>query len=124
VAFEQPYFKIRDIFVNTIEIETQRSIKYAISRAIPWRTEIQTKYPDDPRNPLALERLKAFAVDVDNMTPAQIERVAPYFNWVDEHWHLTLRAVVKRVAYQRSMKTFDNFLDTLVSYLKQAKVAA
>jgi hypothetical protein len=110
--------------MNTIEIETQRSIKYAISRAIPWRTEIQTKYPDDPRNPLALERLKAFVVNVDNMTPAQVEKVAPYFNLVDEHWHLTLRAVVRRVGYQRSMKTFDNFLDTLVYYLQQAKVAA
>jgi hypothetical protein len=104
--------------------ELQKSIKYTINRAIGWRTELQPKFPDDPRNPLAVELLTQFSEDVDNMTPDQLGKVAPYFSWIDEHWHIKLRNAVRRVGYQRTIKTFDGFLSALVSDIQKAKVAA
>lgn len=103
--------------------EIQKSIKHQINRTIPWRTELQSRFPDDPRNETAVDLLEQFSVDVDNMTAEQLEKVASHFSW-DETWYSTLRNVVRRVGYQRTIQTFDGFLDSLAINLKQAKAAA
>jgi hypothetical protein len=108
------------------KLECGKSIKYAANRAVPWRTGLQQKFPEDPRNAAAVVLLKQLAVDVDNITDEQFSKLAPHWSWVDELWHETLLVVIRRVGYQRTIKTFDDFVNTLVSYLQraQAKVAA
>jgi hypothetical protein len=110
--------------MNTKSIELKKSVKYSIDRAIPWRAGLQSKFPEDPRNPLAVELLTMFLADAENMTEEQLAKLEPHFSWVDEHWHATLRTVVRRVGYQRTIKTFDDFVNTLVSYLQHVKAAA
>ncbi|WP_439404743.1 hypothetical protein ACNJX9_25330 [Bradyrhizobium sp. DASA03076] len=106
------------------EIELKKSVKYALNHAIPWRASLQSKFSEDPRNALAVELLKRFSVEAESMTDYQLGLLDPHFSWADEYWHATLRTVVRRVGYQRTIKTFDDFVNTLVSYLQHAKAAA
>ncbi|SFI32683.1 hypothetical protein [Bradyrhizobium sp. Gha] len=105
-------------------LELKKSVNYALNHAIPWRASLQSKFPEDPRNALAVELLTRFSADADCMTEEQVAKLLPHFSWADEYWHTTLRTVVRRVGYQRTIRTFDDFVNTLVSYLQHVKAAA
>ena len=104
--------------------ETQRDIVHVINRAIRWRTGLQSKFPEDPRNMRAVELLRQLSLDSEGMTEAQFERVKPYASWFDAHWREAVEATARKVGYWPYLSSFPRFIDVLASQLKRQKAAA
>jgi hypothetical protein len=90
-----------------------------------WRKATTARFPDDPRNKRASDRLDQLAVEAVEMTDEQYDALKPYFGWASVAFRDALSQVSRQVGFQHRGKDFGSFVKTLVSELSlSSRIAA
>jgi hypothetical protein len=89
-----------------------------------WRKSITAKFPDDPRNKRASDRLDQLAVEAAAMTDEQFAALKPYFGWASVTFRDATSQVARQVGFYHRAKDFAAFVAALVNELSHSSVAA
>jgi hypothetical protein len=89
-----------------------------------WRKAITAKFPDDPRNKRASDRLDQLAVEAAGMTDDQFAALKPYFGWASVAFRDAMSQVARQVGFHHRTKDFASFVAALVHELSLSSVAA
>jgi hypothetical protein len=89
-----------------------------------WRKSITAKFPDDPRNKRASDRLDQLAVEAAGMTDEQFAALKPYFGWASVTFRDAASQVARQIGFFHRGKDFAGFVAALVHELSQSSVAA
>ena len=85
----------------TIENNKQNcsdSIFRSLVRTSDWRKNLQTRFPTDPRNGRAAEKLRQFADETDGLTDEAWAELKPFYSWSSEHWSNAVSEASRRPA--------------------------
>jgi hypothetical protein len=96
----------------------------SLTRTSRWREGMKKKYPSDPRNGRAAETLARLANESCNLSDAEWSALQPHFHWASEKWSDALSQAARHVEFQRTIKTFPDFVQNLISVLSETSVAA
>jgi hypothetical protein len=90
-----------------------------------WRKAITAKFPDDPRNERAADRLDQLAVEAAGMTDDQFAALKPYFGWASVAFRDSLSQVARQIGFHHRGKDFASFVAALVRELSlSSRIAA
>src|ERR1700704_6147799 len=87
----------------TIENHKQNcsdSIFRSLVRTSDWRKNLQTRFPTDPRNGRAAEKLRQFADETDGLTDEAWAELKPFYSWSSEHWSNAVSEASRRVEFR------------------------
>jgi hypothetical protein len=62
------------------------SLTGSLKRTATWRRSLQSKYPNDPRNGRAAERLNQLAIEANDLTDEVFNQLQPFYDWASENW--------------------------------------
>jgi hypothetical protein len=89
-----------------------------------WRKTITTKFPDDPRNKRASDRLDQLAIEAAEMTDGQYDLLKPFCGWVSVTFRDAASQVARQVGFYHRAKDFSAFVAALVHELSQSSSVA
>ena len=96
------------------------SISRSLARTADWRKNLQSRFPTDPRNGRAAEKLKQFAGEADGLTDEAWAALKPFYSWSSEHWSNAVSEASRRVEFQRNIRSFPAFVEDLTQILTAA----
>jgi hypothetical protein len=89
-----------------------------------WRKSITARFPDDPRNKRASDRLDQLAIEAAGMTDEQYDALKPYCGWAFVTFRDTTSQVARQIGFCHRGKDFAAFVAALVHELAKSSVAA
>jgi hypothetical protein len=94
----------------------------SIKRSADWRRNLQTKYPDDPRNGRAADKLDRLANDLKEMGNEDWLKLKPFYNWASGKWSEAVSQTSRCVGY-RGVETVSEFVSHLAGILSESAAA-
>jgi hypothetical protein len=91
------------------------SLTGSLKRTATWRRSLQSKYPNDPRNGRAAERLNQLAIEANDLTDEVFNQLQPFYNWASENWSEAVSQASRHVEF-RNINTLPAFTKTLVGH--------
>jgi len=99
------------------------SLSGSLTRTANWRRGLQAKYPNDPRNGRAAEKLDQLADETNDLTDEAWSELVPFYNWASGTWSDAVSQASRRVEFQRNVRTFPAFVNNLVGILSEQHVS-
>jgi hypothetical protein len=90
---------------------------YTISKGSNWRRQQAIRYPDDPRNAAAAQRLAELASQADDISDLIWNPLKPFFNPKDSHYTDALSRACRDVGFRTFPRDFDDFAQTILDGL-------
>jgi hypothetical protein len=90
---------------------------YSLSKGSNWRRLQMIRYPDDPRNAIAAERLFDLASQADDINDSIWNSLRPYFNPKDTHYSDAVSRACRDVGFRTNPRDFDEFAQTILDGL-------
>jgi hypothetical protein len=96
------------------------SISRSLARTAEWRKTLQSRFPTDPRNGRAAEKLRQFAGEAEGLTDDEWAELKPFYSWTSERWSNAVSEASRRVEFQRNIRSFPAFVEDLTHILTAA----
>ncbi|MGX1164488.1 hypothetical protein AB7M16_000754 [Bradyrhizobium sp. USDA 372] len=96
--------------------EVEAAIYASLRRTARWRQSVAKRFPTDPRNIAAAERLGELSRNVA-LTPDQITALAPHLDDV-ERWNEALSDTSRCVGMRPGFDSFDAYAGQLIEALQ------
>lgn len=93
------------------------SITKTLERTAAWRKSTSIRFPDDPRNTRAVERLNQLAADAFNLTDEQWSDLQPWYGWASEEWRNGLNQTARQVGFFHRAGDLAFFVKALLQNL-------
>jgi hypothetical protein len=104
--------------INNSKQDCIDSLCGSLTRTATWRRGLQAKWPDDPRNGRAAEKLDQLASDTKGLTDGAWEELQKFFNWASATWSDAVSAASRQVGF-RNVNDLPAFTKTLVGILSE-----
>jgi hypothetical protein len=95
----------------------------SMTRSASWRRLLQTRYPDDPRNGRAADKLEQLAIETKNLSDEAFSELAPFYHWSSVQWSEAVSAASRQVGFRSNVSTLPAFTETLVGILSEQNTA-
>jgi hypothetical protein len=96
------------------------SISRSLARTAEWRKNLQIRFPTDPRNGRASDKLRQFAEEAEGLTDCEWSKLQPFYSWSSERWSNAVSEASRRVEFQRNIRSFPAFVEDLTHILSAA----
>jgi hypothetical protein len=80
----------------------------SITRSANWRRALQTKFPNDPRNGRAAERLNQLATETTDLSDEAWSELKSHYNWASGKWSDSVSQASRQVEF-RNVNTLPAF---------------
>jgi hypothetical protein len=109
--------------MNDDKNDCTEALAKALARSSAWRKSLAVRWPDDPRNKRASEKLDKLAVDVLNLTDEQWEALRP-FDLESRAWRDGLNQTTRQIGFFHRANDVAHFVAALVQNLSYSSVDA
>jgi hypothetical protein len=110
--------------MTTIDLERKdfctESLRKTIVRTRDWRLGLKSRYPEDPRLDKAAATLDKISTQVGELSDEAWLAIEPHFDWCSSSWANAVSLAARRVEYSHEVRTFSQFVNTLISILRVA----
>jgi hypothetical protein len=89
---------------------------FTLAKASNWRHQQIIKFPGDPRNKIAAQRLSVLC-ETDDVSGETWNRIRPFFDPEDSHYYDALTRSCRAVGFRTNPRTLDDFFDTVLDGL-------
>jgi hypothetical protein len=103
--------------IENEKIDCVDSLTIGLNRTALWRKKMAAKFPSDPRNARAAERLAELATDTAELTDDEFALLKPHCGRA-EPWREAISKTARMVAFQHKIKDLPSFVETLVGVLE------
>jgi hypothetical protein len=90
----------------------------SLTRTANWRRELQTKFPNDPRNGRAAEKLDQLATETKDLSEEAWHELQTFYSWACGKWSDAVSQASRQVEF-RHVDSFPAFTKTLVGILSE-----
>jgi hypothetical protein len=99
------------------------SIVKTLKQTSTWRKSLALRWPDDPRNIRAGDKLDKLAAEAASLTDAQFEDLKPY-HACEITWRNALHMTTRQVGFHHRAGDLDHFIKVLVQNLSSLSSVA
>jgi hypothetical protein len=90
---------------------------FTLSKARNWRKQQAIRFPDDPRNAVAAQRLGDLASQADDISDDIWNHISPYFDPKNSHYYEAVSRACRAVGFRTNPRNFDDFAQTILDGL-------
>ena len=84
----------------------------SLTRTANWRRALQTKFPNDPRNGRAAERLDQLATETKDLSEEAWDELQKFYSWASGKWSDAVSRASRQIEF-RHVDTFPAFTSGL-----------
>jgi hypothetical protein len=103
--------------IENEKIDCVDSLTIGLNRTALWRKKMAAKFPSDPRNARAAERLAELAIDTAELTDEEFALLDPYCGRA-EPWREAISKTARMVGFQKKIQDLPRFVEALIGVLQ------
>jgi hypothetical protein len=98
------------------KIDCIDSLVFGLNRTAEWRKKMAIRYPSDPRNARAAERLSRLAIEAAGLSDDAWLKMQPHYGgWANKRWWEAISQAAQGAGFQPKTKDLQSFVEHLLT---------